>query len=82
MFKIDDLVIMTEYGVLKLIVRSNPHYKKIKSTLFKVTFICSNEKIEVDRINGTPFPSSLPAVYFRLATPMEVKLLTMKNIFI
>jgi hypothetical protein len=81
MFQKDDLVIMTEYGVLKLIARSNPHYKKLKSTLFKVTFLFSNEKIEVERINGTGIPSPLPAIYFRLATPMEVKLLTMKNIF-
>ena len=82
MFQKDDLVIMTEYGILKLIMRSNPHYKKLKSTLFKVTSHYNRDKIEVERMNGNRFPALLPVDYFRFATPKEIKLQTIKKIFI
>ena len=80
-FKKGDIVLVNDYGLNKLYKNVPRKKRKMKTTLFNVSKQKNEEIINVDRMNGTPVLSILSPDIFRLATPFEIKLYTVKSIF-
>jgi hypothetical protein len=74
------IVAMTEAGE-KYILISDVDKNRQKNVLMRVTGEMKPGLINIERMNGRKVSSVFPAHYFRLATPMEIKMYNLKNAF-
>jgi hypothetical protein len=79
-FKKGDFLVLSECGLNSYYNKDLVKRKKMKTLLFIMIETQGEQKIYVSRMDGTPILSYLLTKNFRLATPMEIKLYTIKSI--
>ena len=77
-FKINDIIVLNDYGRKQISIGNSLGIKK--TTLFIVKNV-SKRQINVERMSGNEILGEVSIDLFRLATPMDKKIITIEKTF-
>jgi hypothetical protein len=81
MFKKDDLLILNDLGIEFMYGKDNSETKKNKNTLYCLKHQKGERFIILESVDKTRNLGVWRADFFRLATPLEIKIFTVGEIF-
>ena len=81
LFKKDDLLVLNDLGIEFMYGKDNSETKKVKFALYRMKIQKNERFIDLESVDKANKLGHWRADFFRLATPMEIKLLKVSKMF-